>query len=85
MLSGPNNPTEECTQLREYCGGTYVGIIDKLDYLQNLGVDAIWISPMVANIERGYHGYWAENIYDLNSNFGNIGDLLTLVNECHQR
>lgn len=32
--------------IRGYCGGTYKGIQDKLDYIQGMGFDAIWISPM---------------------------------------
>lgn len=35
-----------------------------------MGFDAIWISPVVANIEGGYHGYWASNWEEINSNFG---------------
>ena len=36
----------ECMNLKKYCGGTFKGIIDKLDYIQGLGANAIWISPM---------------------------------------
>ncbi|KAF9011502.1 glycoside hydrolase [Hymenopellis radicata] len=36
---------------RKYCGGTYQGIIDKLDYIKGMGFDATWISPIVKNIE----------------------------------
>ena len=59
-----------CGNLGYYCGGTYKGIISKLDYIQNMGFDAIWISPVVDNIEGGYHGYWAANWEKTNSNFG---------------
>lgn len=34
----------------KYCGGTYQGIIKKLDYIQGMGFSAIWISPIVKNI-----------------------------------
>lgn len=33
-------------EIREYCGGTWRGIISKLDYIQGMGFDAIWISPV---------------------------------------
>jgi len=55
---GPTCNTED----RKYCGGTYRGIINYLDYIQNMGFDAIWISPVVATFEgssaygEGYHG-----------------------------
>ena len=51
----------------------------------DLGFDAIWISPVVENYEGGYHGYYASDLYKINSHFGTRQDLLDLVNECHQR
>jgi alpha-amylase len=50
-----------------------------------MGFDAIWISPVVDNIDGGYHGYWAANWEEINSNFGSAQDLKNLVNECHKR
>lgn len=84
--------TAQCiTDDRKYCGGTYRGIIDKLDYIQDLGFDAIWISPIVANVEdftvygEAYHGYWAQDIYKLNPHFGSADDLVALSNTLHSR
>lgn len=63
---------EMCTDLRSYCGGTFKGITDSLDYIKNMGFDAIWISPVVKNWEDpstdqyGYHGYWALNWEEVN-------------------
>ena len=57
--SGPACNTDD----RRYCGGTYQGITNHLDYIQNMGFDAIWISPIVATFEgtsaygEGYHGF----------------------------
>lgn len=79
------------TDDRIYCGGTYQGIIGKLDYIQNLGFDAVWISPVVANVEgittygEAYHGYWAQDLYRLNPHFGSVGDLISLSNALHAR
>jgi len=36
-----------------------------------MGFNAIWISPIVDNIDHGYHGYWAKDWTKVNSNFGN--------------
>lgn len=50
------------TSALQYCGGTWRGIIDHLDYIQGMGFDAIWISPPFANVEgqtpmgEAYHG-----------------------------
>jgi alpha-amylase len=42
---GGEVPDLDYTQ-RKYCGGTWQGIISKLDYIQGMGFDAIWISPV---------------------------------------
>lgn len=55
-----------CDNLGNYCGGGYVGLKNNLDYIQGMGFDAIWISPIVQNRDGGYHGYWATDIYKLN-------------------
>jgi alpha-amylase len=44
-------PEEACENLREYCGGTYDGLTSKLDYIQDMGFDAIWITPVVQNVK----------------------------------
>ena len=44
-----NNPNGGTCNLSNYCGGTWRGIIDRLDYIQSLGFDAIWISPVVVS------------------------------------
>ena len=43
-------------------------MVSKLDYLEEFEVDSTWISPIVYNIEDGYHGYWAQSIYDPTNN-----------------
>ena len=48
-----------------------------------MGFDAIWISPVVDNLDGGYHGYWARNWEKVNSNFGSEQDLKDLVNAAH--
>ncbi|CZR53768.1 related to alpha-amylase A precursor [Phialocephala subalpina] len=74
-----------------YCGGTFQGIINHLDYIQGMGFTAIWISPIVTNLVgnsadgEGYHGYWAQDIYTINSNFGTSSDLVALSAALHAR
>ncbi|KAF7367485.1 Alpha-amylase [Mycena sanguinolenta] len=84
--------TSPCdTNARQYCGGTWRGIINKLDYIQNMGFTAIWISPIIKQLPNNtyegepYHGYWPENLYALNSNFGTEQDLIDLITACHSR
>lgn len=60
-----------------YCGGTYRGVIGKLDYIKGMGFDTVWISPVVQNIGgntghgQAYHGYWTLNPDQLVSFFQN--------------
>ena len=74
-----------CDNLGNYCGGGYIGMKNNLDYIQGMGFDAIWISPIVDNYDGGYHGYWGRNLYGLNSNFGSEEDFASLVSACHER
>ncbi|KAI0753794.1 glycoside hydrolase superfamily [Fomes fomentarius] len=85
--SGPSCDTGD----RKYCGGTWKGIVSKLDYIQNMGFDAVWISPVVKNVEgateygEAFHGYWPEDINSLNSHFGSADDLKALSSALHSR
>lgn len=85
------NSTDACADLGVYCGGTWQGITNQLDYVQNMGFTAIWISPIVKNIEAGtslgeaYHGFWTTDIYSLNANFGTADDLVALSDALHAR
>jgi hypothetical protein len=38
-----------CTNLNDYCGGTFQGLESKLDYIKGMGFDAIWINPVVTS------------------------------------
>eukprot|EP00286_Rhodomonas_abbreviata_P021325 CAMPEP_0181310466 /NCGR_PEP_ID=MMETSP1101-20121128/12600_1 /TAXON_ID=46948 /ORGANISM="Rhodomonas abbreviata, Strain Caron Lab Isolate" /LENGTH=489 /DNA_ID=CAMNT_0023417095 /DNA_START=133 /DNA_END=1599 /DNA_ORIENTATION=+ len=71
------------TAAGKYCGGTFQGLQGKLDYVKGMGFNAIWISPVVENTDNGYHGYWAKNIFSINSHFGTAAELKSLVKACH--
>ena len=71
--------------LYNYCGGDYKGLIEKLDYIKNMGFDAIWISPIVENTEGSYHGYHMTNLYKLNPHFGTEEDFINLIETCHEK
>ena len=74
-----------CGSLSNYCGGNYQGMINNLDYVKGMGFDAIWISPIVDNLDGGYHGYWAKNWEGVNTNFGSEDDLKALVDAAHAK
>ena len=66
-----------------YCGGNHDGIAQNLQYIKDLGFDAIWISPVVDNSENGFHGYWAANWEKINYHFGDEAALKRLVSTAH--
>lgn len=73
-----------------YHGGDWQGVIDKLPYLEELGVTALWISPVVKNTEEdagfaSYHGYWTQDFLRPNPHFGDLYKLRELVDEAHRR
>lgn len=75
---------------KTYQGGDFQGVIDKLDYLEELGVTAIWItSPVVQAWENAnytsYHGYWAQNFMDVDPHLGTIEEMRKMVYEAHKR
>ena len=77
-------------QLDRHQGGDWRGVTRRLDYIQRLGATAIWISPIVKNVDRteyadGYHGYWASDFTRVNPRFGTLEDLQELVSEAHAR
>lgn len=80
-----NDDASGCGDLSKYCGGGWKGIINHLDYIQGMGFDAIWVSPIVKNSGDNYHGYCAEDFYRLNDHFGSEQDFKDLVLALHAR
>ncbi|MBN6203161.1 alpha,alpha-phosphotrehalase [Staphylococcus saprophyticus] len=64
--------------------GDLQGIIEKLDYIQYLGVDYIWLTPVYES-PMNDNGYDISNYYKVNEKFGTIEDLEMLVAEAHKR
>ncbi|KAJ9251246.1 CAZyme family GH13 [Paecilomyces variotii] len=77
--------------ITDYCGGNWAGLVDKLDYIQGMGFTAVQISPINKNLNQttiygqAYHGYWPQNLYELNEHFGSESDFKNLVSELHKR
>ncbi len=76
--------------LNQYQGGDWLGITQHFDYLQALGVTTLWISPIVQNVDSdannaGYHGYWQQDLTQLNAHFGDLGTLRQMVAQAHDR
>lgn len=63
--------------------GDLKGIASKLDYLKDLGIGAIWLTPIFAS--PSYHGYDTTDYYKINPDFGTEQDLVDLVKQAHDR
>ncbi len=73
-----------------YHGGDWQGVIDQLGYLEGLGVNVIWISPVVDNTDsplgrQAYHGYWPVALDRPNPRFGDRATLAALCDAAAAR
>lgn len=68
-------------------GGDLKGIINNLDYLNNLGVTGIWLNPFLENNQQhsSYHGYSTTDFYRADPRYGSNDEFRELVNEAHKR
>jgi alpha-amylase len=65
-------------------GGDIRGVIDKLDYIQNLGFKSIWMTPVLKNY-NAYHGYHIWDFKKIDPHFGTLEEYKELVREAHSR
>ena len=90
----------DTTDAGRYHGGDFAGLTAKIDYLYDLGVNTIWITPIVDNVDGnfisddytdadaeyyGYHGYWASDFTKLNPHLGTEEELEALINAAHAK
>ncbi|MCB9128551.1 MAG: pullulanase-type alpha-1,6-glucosidase [Ardenticatenales bacterium] len=75
-----------------YHGGDFAGILDRMGYLENLGITSIWMTPIFKNkpvqgsgsdASAGYHGYWILDYTDTDPHFGTLVELTNLVTSVH--
>ena len=73
-----------------YHGGDMRGLEDKLDYLQDMGITAIWMTPILKNKavqgeSSAYHGYWTLDFTQIDPHLGSNEDLVSLIDAAHAR
>lgn len=93
--SSANNVAVDRSAKGTFHGGDLAGLTQQLGEIASLGVTALWITPVVDNIDGfvtgagfpdwGYHGYWADDFTKLDPRFGTEAELKTLVDEAHRR
>lgn len=72
---------EELAAEPVFAGGNLKAIIPHLQYISNLGITALWLSPFYKGVS--YHGYHITDFFDVDEHFGTIDDVRILINECH--
>jgi glycosidase len=92
QLKGMRAYREDRTQPSLRHGGDLAGIREHLDYFCDLGVTALWLTPVLENNspddEKGfstYHGYATTDYYRVDPRFGTNADYRRLVDEAHDR
>jgi glycosidase len=80
----------EKTSKWAFHGGDIAGLEAKLDYLQGMGITAIWMTPILRNkaIQKdgfGHHGYWVIDFTEIDPHFGSNEDLKQLIKQAHAR
>jgi glycosidase len=90
--SSANNSPEKTNKnrLTFFHGGDLKGLTQRLNYLQQLGVTALWITPLYQQVGRvgdsyGYHGYWFEDPFRIDPQFGTEGDFRAFLREAKRR
>ncbi|MCX6050618.1 MAG: alpha-amylase family glycosyl hydrolase [Chloroflexi bacterium] len=82
-FTGVENRWLSPAELNSFTGGTLQGIIQKLDYIANLGITVLWLSPIFRT--PTYHGYDTSDYYTIEPHFGSNADLAELVAAAHAR
>lgn len=73
---------DDCNE-PEFCGGNLRGVLERLEYLEDLGVDTILLSPF--NATAAYHGYHVKDYYSVDPRFGSLQSLRELIGSSHAR
>jgi glycosidase len=66
-------------------GGDIRGIINKFDYLQDLGITTIWLNPVQKNGPNTYHGYAISDFYETDPRYGTNEEYIEMIDKAHDR
>jgi glycosidase len=66
-------------------GGDIRGIINKFDYLQDLGITTIWLNPVQKNGPNTYHGYAITDFYQVDPRYGTTKEYIEMIDNAHDR
>ena len=86
-----NCPNIDKKDLQAFHGGDIAGLEQKLDYLKELGITGIWVSPFLKNRpnaffgQEAYHGYWPYDFFKIDERFGTEKELISLRESMRKR
>ncbi|OEK00883.1 glycosyl hydrolase [Roseivirga sp. 4D4] len=70
-------------------GGDIQGVLEQLDYIKELGMTAVWLTPVFENDQtpeyKAYHGYAATDMYKIDRRFGSNEEFVAFVDACHAK
>jgi len=81
FASSSGEPLREMDDLNQPTGGNLRGIISRLDYLANLGINCLWLTPIFP--AASYHGYDPLAHTGIDPHLGNLQDFQDLIREAH--
>ncbi len=90
LTGGPDATGFDPTRISHFHGGDFPGLTAHLDYLKNLGVTAVWVTPPFKNKAMqqgtaGYHGYWVLDFLHIDPHLGTDAEFQEFVRQAHAR
>jgi alpha-amylase len=87
---GPDDHGFDPTRISHYHGGDFAGLTAHLDYLKELGVTAVWVTPPFKNkpVQQGtagYHGYWTLDFTRIDPHLGTNDEYREFIRQAHAR
>jgi len=87
-----NNINVDKKDLGKFHGGDLQGVIDKLDYIKDLGLSSIWLSPTMENQDffvnennAGYHYYWPVDMFKVDKHLGDMSKFEEMISKAHEK
>lgn len=85
-----NNMGVDKNNLVKYHGGDLQGVINRLDYMKDLGVSTVWVTPVFDSQDEfvdsaGYHGYWPVDFFKVDEHLGDLTKFQELVDTAHKK
>jgi alpha-amylase len=90
LAGGPDQHGFDPTRISHFHGGDFAGLTARLDYLKDLGITAVWVTPPFKNKPvqvgtAGYHGYWTLDFLQVDPHLGTNEEFRVFVDQAHAK